>query len=91
MKTYKEFMSEALSYGKIKSLARKIVKSTPKLKDTSKDTQKSIAVGSRIRLPDPHRVVKNILHNTFKRPNVGAASNRLAKRVAKKLIKKVGL
>lgn len=88
MKTYKEFVSEALSYGKLKSLARKPVRP---LKDTSKDTQKSIAVGSRIRLPDPHRVVKNILHNTFKRPNIKAASNRLAKRVAKKVIKKVGL
>lgn len=88
MKTYKQFMSEALSYSKIKSLARKPV---GPIKSPSADTAKSIAVSSRIRVPDPHRVVSNVLHDKFKRPNINAASNRLAKRVANKVIKKVGL
>ncbi len=88
MKTYKEFMSESIS--KLRSLAKKPV---GKLRDTNADNAISLARSSAVRFPSQERVVKNVVHDVksaFK-PNIKAASKRLANRVGRAIVKKVGL
>jgi hypothetical protein len=82
MKTYTEFMSEA----SVKSLLKKPKISLP-------DTKKLVAVGSKLRIPNPHHVVRNILHS--KRPNIKTVGRRSAmragKRIGNAIAKKIGL
>jgi|APGre2960657404_1045060.scaffolds.fasta_scaffold54711_3 hypothetical protein len=82
MKTYAEFMSEA----SVKSLLKKPKISLP-------DTKKLVTVGSKLRIPDPHHVVRNILR--IKRPNIKAVGSRSAtrtgKRIGNAIAKKIGL